>query len=81
MFNPTAAINFELSHASKVSIKVFGVRGNLVRVLLHGTNPAGPGSVNWDGRDDAGSPVASGAYFVEMQAGSYRATQRTLLLK
>ena len=35
----------------------------------------------WDGRSDAGEPVASGAYFVELGAGAFYRTRRITLAK
>ncbi|MBT5535134.1 hypothetical protein HOK31_18850, partial [Candidatus Poribacteria bacterium] len=35
----------------------------------------------WDGRNDAGEPVAGGVYHYEIRAGDYRATRRMVILK
>ena len=42
---------------------------------------AGYYAVVWDGRSDAGTPVASGVYFARMQAGRFVQTQKMILLK
>jgi flagellar hook assembly protein FlgD len=34
-----------------------------------GAAAAGSGSAAWDGRDDAGRPVAAGSYFCYLQTG------------
>ncbi len=61
-------VNFELSRASRVRLGVYDVSGRLRRTLL--ARPiAMPGSysLQWDGRDDAGSGVAAGVYFYRLQ--------------
>jgi photosystem II stability/assembly factor-like uncharacterized protein len=49
---------------------VFDASGRRVRAL---ELPAGAGAIDWDGRDDAGRPVAAGSYFVRLDAGPRRA--------
>ena len=42
---------------------------------------AGHHSVVWKGRDDVDQMVASGIYFVQMQAGDYRQVRKLVLIK
>jgi len=42
------------------------VNGRVVRALVDGVQPAGRGTVNWNGLDNASRPVASGIYFVRL---------------
>jgi hypothetical protein len=37
--------------------------------------------VTWDGRDDAGRPVAAGAYFYRLEAQGMAATKRLVLVR
>jgi hypothetical protein len=62
-FNPMTRIRFRLPQAGRVEIRIFDLRGALVRRLDGGVMPAGPGSLAWDGRETGGAIVASGAYF------------------
>jgi flagellar hook assembly protein FlgD len=52
-----------------------------VRTLVDGEKPAGPHSAVWDGRDDSGSPAASGVYFYRLQAGNVTETRKMVLIK
>lgn len=65
-FNPQATIVVGLAQPGVVQLAVFDVRGRLVRTLLHGELTASLHRVLWDGRSDAGTPVASGTYFARL---------------
>lgn len=80
-FNPSTRIAFELPEAAPVRLAIYDLRGALVRVLLAEQLPAGRQNAVWDGRSETGQGVASGVYFVRLDAGARRAQQRALLLK
>ena len=65
-FNPTTRLSYELAAAGEVELKVFDVRGQLVRRFAVGRREAGSYSLSWDGADEAGRPVASGVYNVQL---------------
>ena len=51
-------------------MRVFDILGKEVRSLVSGqTFAAGNNGINWDGRDNTGSTVASGAYYYQITAG------------
>ena len=52
-----------------------------VRTLLDGAQPAGRGSVTWDGMSDAGERATSGVYFYRLSAQGETRTDKMLLLK
>jgi flagellar basal-body rod modification protein FlgD len=65
---PTA-ISFGLDQAaSQVSVSVQDSTGAVVKTLSAGAKGAGIGSVAWDGTDNAGQQLASGAYTFSVAA-------------
>jgi flagellar hook assembly protein FlgD len=64
-----------------VRLSIYDVRGTVVRTLLEQLQPAGSHWVQWDGRNDAGHPVASGVYFYEIQAGPLREARKMIRLR
>jgi flagellar hook assembly protein FlgD len=83
-FNPSTAISYtvpENSAAGPVSIRVFDIRGTLVKVLVEGVKGSGEYTVFWDGTDNRGRSLPSGIYFCRMQAKGFAATRKMLLLK
>lgn len=61
-FNPTTTIGFTVPSASEVTVTVYNVLGQPIRVLTRGVVAAGHHQVRFDG-----SGLASGLYFVRMQ--------------
>jgi hypothetical protein len=80
-FNPETVIRFALPERSHVRLEVFDVTGRLVKVLKDGEEKAGYFAAAWDGTDFTGRPVGSGIYFVRMDAGSFGATRKMLLVR
>ena len=67
-FNAQTLIQYELPAAGPVRLSVFNAAGQRVRLLVEDHQAAGLYLQPWDGRDDAGQPVASGAYLYRLEA-------------
>jgi hypothetical protein len=52
----------------KAEVALYDVRGRRVRTMVRGLYPAGLQGTVWDGNDDTGRPVASGAYFLRSRS-------------
>jgi len=80
-FNPRTQVAFDLPRAGLVRLRVYDLRGALVRTLVETTLPAGHHVATWDGTDQGGATVASGAYLFAIDTGGFHARQKGLLLK
>jgi hypothetical protein len=80
-FNPQTVIEYSIPSRNEVVINVFNVLGQRVRTFVEGPRAAGTHRVVWDGRSDAGVPVASGIYLYRLQAGEQVRTRKMLLIK
>jgi len=80
-FNPWTSIRFELPHAARVELHIFDVAGARVRKLVGGPLEAGPHEVTWDGKDDRGRNLASGAYFYRLSADGDAQAKKLILLR
>jgi hypothetical protein len=67
-FNPSTTISYGIPFVSDVSIEIFNVLGQRVRVLVSEKQPAAFYDIVWDGRNDLGAAVASGVYVCRMAA-------------
>ena len=80
-FNPVTQIHYQLQGTEDVSLVVYNVLGQRVRVLVQERQVAGYYRLAWDGEDAVGRPVSSGIYLYRLTAGKFAATRRMLLLK
>jgi len=80
-FNPVTTVRYAIPKESAVSIRVYNVLGQQVRVLVDEVRPAGYHEAVWNGADERGREVSSGIYFCRMDAEGYRAVKRMILLK
>lgn len=80
-FNPVTRIRYNLPEPADVMLEVVAPSGRRVAVLDQGYRPQGAAEIMWDGRDESGRPVASGAYFVRLTAGSASWQHKIVLVK
>ncbi len=81
-FNPSTTINFVLPLNKKISVKIYDIAGKEVSTLVNGQEFAkGSHNVVWNGRDNNGSPVASGVYIATMSSGNIEKSIKMMLLK
>ena len=75
-FNPSTTFSFDLPKRLFVSLVICDVLGRDVSIIVSEELSAGKHSVQWNARD-----LPSGIYFYRMQAGSFSATKKLLLLR
>ena len=79
---PATTIEYTLTQNAPVELRVYNIRGQLVRTLISREQNAGRQIMRWDGRDDAGQTLPSGAYLYRLKIGNEAvATKRLLLVK
>jgi hypothetical protein len=79
-FNPSTSFTLSLPEASGYRINIYNVTGQLVR-SFSGQLEAGRHEITWDGTNDHGDRVASGAYLLNVQAGAFSKTVKMMLMK
>ncbi len=80
-FNPSTTIEMVLPNAGNVRLVVYDILGREVVRLVDGPMRFGSHKIVWDGRNAYGQPLASGVYFVQMQAGDFRGVRKMVLVK
>ncbi len=80
-FNPTVTLALDLPRTGETMVKIYNVRGELVRELARGKYAAGHHELVWNGRDDRGGAVASGVYFAEVRSGDAAELTRLTLVR
>jgi hypothetical protein len=86
-FNPETWVPYQIAEDADVIIRIYDVKGHLIRVLDLGHKTAGfyvtkEEAAFWNGRNDTGEKIASGLYFYQLQAGKFQSpVTRMVILK
>ncbi len=85
-FNPSTRIKFGVPQNSlvtpdQVSLTVYDNLGRKVRELYAGNLLPGYYETEWNGRNSAGQPVASGLYFIVYTGNYEKLVQKVMLIK
>jgi hypothetical protein len=80
-FNPSTTIQYELSAASKVVLKIYDMLGQEIRMLIDEMQPAGRKAVIWDGKNNLGQTVSAGVYVYALRVNDNIHQRRMLFLK
>jgi hypothetical protein len=80
-FNPSTTIRFVAPKRGEVGVRIYNLRGELVRVLLKDVVDEGVHDLLWNGKDSAGKSVASGVYICQVEGFGQRLHQKMALMK
>jgi len=80
-FNMETTIKVELPEDSEFSLRIYNLSGRLVKTLVDGKQSAGYYAVSWNGKDERGINVASGAYLYELKAKKFIEVRKMILLR
>ena len=76
-FTTQTAIHYTVpTEGATVTLKLYDIRGRLVRTLVDRTQAGGAYEAAWNGRDSTGRTVASGVYFARMSIGDWGETKK-----
>jgi hypothetical protein len=78
---PMPAIEVALPERQFVRLRVYDVGGQLVRTVTAGMLEVGPHRLRWDLRDQRGLDVASGVYYLRLEAGARNETRRAVVVR
>ena len=85
VFNPKngerCEIKIELVEDTHVSVKLYTLVGDLVKVLIDEEKQAGTEIIYWYGKNDFGDEVASGTYLLHIEAGEFKETKKICVIK
>lgn len=80
-FNPRVTVSFTLAAATAGELAVFDLAGRRLRVLHAGDLAAGTHGFAWDGLDQAGRALPSGAYLCRLSVATGASTVRVALVR
>jgi hypothetical protein len=80
-FNPSTRIAFALNEPANVTLSVYNLLGQKVRMLVDEQMQAGSYAVDFDARDMSGHALPSGLYFYRLDDGRQRQTKKMILMR
>jgi hypothetical protein len=80
-FTQSTTITLAVPRRGQSQLVVYDVTGRLVRTLVNGVLEAGLHPIPWNGRTDAGTPLAGGVYFARLESGGLTTARRFVLIK
>ena len=81
-FNPRTAIEYSLQKSSRVTLKVYNLRGKEIYTFSEDKyHAAGTYKVFWDGKDKHGSAVSTGVYVYQLQTEKFVVAKKMALMK
>jgi hypothetical protein len=80
-FNPTTTLRYDLPDDGMVNITIYDMMGRVVRNLVNDHQSAGYKTIQWNGTNGFGVPVAAGVYLYQIHAGNFQKTKKMILLK
>ena len=85
-FNPETWIPYHLAQDSNVIIRIYRIKGELIRTIDLGAKNAGiyasrNKAAYWNGRTQTGEGAASGIYYYTIQTSNFTATRKMVLVK
>ncbi|OQX88560.1 hypothetical protein B6D60_01995 [candidate division KSB1 bacterium 4484_87] len=80
-FNGTTKISFKLAQPSHVTLKIFNLSGQLIKVLTDEKYGSGSHQILWDGKNQAGEIAASGVYYYQITTGTGSQMKKMVFLQ
>lgn len=82
-FAKRTKISYQASKEQLVSLKIYNSSGSLIKRFynLENQNLQPINHISWDGSDQSGEKVLPGIYFICCETGSYKTTEKLILLR
>lgn len=80
-FNPSTTIAYSIPTDGNVDLKIYNIKGQLVKTLVRGEQQAGVYEVVWNGDDKNSKQAASGIYFYRLSTKDDIIMKKMLMLK
>ncbi len=80
-FNPSTKIHYSIDKASVVTLKIYDLLGNTIKILVNEYQDSGVKTTIWDGKDNKNQKVSAGVYYYQLRAGDLNETRKLVLIK
>jgi len=76
-FNPVTKIKFAVAKPGFVNVRIYNVRGELVKTIASGNYGTGSHEASWDGSTRTGANASGGIYFAKASVGDGKGGELT----
>jgi len=77
----TVSVTLDLPRDGTIDVRIYDIRGNLIKILERATYTAGQHIIPWDGRTADGDPVPAGVYFCRVETiGESSVTKKLIMV-
>lgn len=80
-FNPATTIEYSIVNDSHVNLSIYDVNGRLVRTLVNEFMERNIYRITWDGKNNQGTPAASGVYFYRLVTNGLSKSKKLVLIR
>ncbi len=80
-FNPSTTIKFNLPSESPINLKIFDIKGELIKTITAEVKTTGESEISWDGTNDKGIKQPSGVYVYQLITTSNTEARKMILLR
>ncbi len=80
-FNPGTWISYALPEAAQMTLTIYNILGQPIKVMCNDHQSAGMHRVFWNGLDERNQTVPSGLYFYKMKTGKFEAIRKMTLMR
>jgi hypothetical protein len=80
-FNKRTTLRLEIFEGNYVEAKIYDVDGRLVKNLFSEFKERGRYEIEWDGKDDRGTPLPSGVYLLILKGGRFAMIKHLLMIR
>ena len=80
-FNPSTTISYSIPDDNLVKIRIINILGKQIKILTNSYQTEGTHSIIWDGKNEHDMQMSSGIYFVLLEVGEERLSQKIILVK
>ncbi|QTQ13884.1 hypothetical protein HRQ91_05115 [Treponema parvum] len=74
-------IQVDMPQNGELNVAVMTLDGNIVTYLQHGRASQGVHNYRWDGKNNAGTKVARGMYFIRVSGSGFDETRKVMVVK
>lgn len=80
-FRDYVSINYYLPKKADVSIEIYNLKGQRVKILDKGLKAKGNYSITWNGKDEEGNLIANGVYFAAIMSQCSHVIKKLIFIR